>query len=345
MSTLFTELIPGLPEELALECLTRLDYTTHCSASAVCRRWRSLLHSREFYYERKRAGFTRKAACLVQSQPSQLESEGEKPVTPARYQISLFDAVTGNWERVDPIPKYPDGLPLFCHVVSSEGKLIALGGWDPVSYEPVCDVFIYDFTNQRWAQRANMPAKRSFFAAAVESGRIFVAGGHDESKNALKSAWVYDIRGDTWTELPPMSEERDECQGVVIGSGFWVVSGYGTDSQGSFKNSAEVYDFELGRWARVDDTWTPVTCPRSCVGVGKDDRLFSWSDVDESVTVGTCGVDFGDRVLVSGSGYQGGPLGFYLMEVKSDGVRGKLVKLGVTEEFSGFVQSGCCVEI
>ncbi|CAA0837504.1 F-box/kelch-repeat protein [Striga hermonthica] len=335
----FTDLIPGLPEELALECLTRLHYSAHGVSSSVCRRWRSLLQSTDFYYHRKQSGFTRKAACLVQSLPTQSES---KPSGPPRYGLTLFDPAALSWERVDPVPKYPDGLPLFCQVVSTEGKLVLMGGWAPSSWEPVRDVFVYEFTTRAWTQCADMPSTRSFFAIGAFGGRVFVAGGHDESKNALSSAWVFDVKRNEWSELTRMSEERDECEGVVVGSEFWVVSGYGTETQGAFKSSAEVYDIGSGQWRRVEDAWRVSRCPRSSVGVANGNSLVCWAEADSAVRVGACVVDLGDPILVTGSAYQGAPIGFYLME----GQKGKLAKVEVPDEYAaGLVQSGCCVEI
>lgn len=337
----FAELIPCLPEELALECLTRLPYSTHRVSAQVCRRWRKLLQSRDFYYHRKQTGHTRKAACLVQSLPVRSGSNGSKPVRLPGYGVSVFDPESGDWDRIDPVPKYPDGLPLFCQVTSSEGKLVVMGGWDPKTYEPLKDVFVYEFTTRRWRRGKDMPETRSFFAAGESDGRVIVAGGHDGSKNALRSAWVYDVRRDEWTELAPMSQERDECEGVMIGSEFWVVSGYRTESQGGFEESAESYDLVTGQWRRVEDAWKANQCPKSCVGVGKDGNLFSWSESDSEVRVGACGVELGRMTFLSGSDYQGGPQGFFLMK----GQNGKLERIEVAEEFLGFVQSGCCVEI
>ncbi|KAK8990111.1 hypothetical protein V6N11_008627 [Hibiscus sabdariffa] len=132
-------------------------------------------------------------------------SDGSKPVGPPTYGITVFDPVSGIWGRLDPVPKYPYGLPLFCQITSTEGKLVVMGGWDPSSYEAVRDVFIYEFTTQRWRQGKQMPGTRSFFAAGGFEGRVVVAGGHDENKNTLSTAWEYDISGDEWAELSRMS--------------------------------------------------------------------------------------------------------------------------------------------
>lgn len=340
MSQLFTELIPSLPEDIALECLTRLHFSAHRVGSQVCNRWRELLQSKEFYYHRKQAGQTRKMACLVQSLPSPSESTRSKPAGQPSYGVSVFDPVFMSWNRVEPVPKYPDGIPLFCQLASSEGKLVLMGGWDPVSWEPVKDVFMYEFTTGRWTQCKDMPSSRSFFAVGAKDGKVYVAGGHDESKNALKSAWVYDICGDEWSELTPMSEERDECQGLVIGNEFWVVSGYETDGQGEFKSNAEAFDMETSEWRRVEEAWMASQCPRSCVGVGKN-GFMCWAECDSAVRVGACGVSLGDCSLVTGSEYQGAPQAFFLV----NGQDGKLHKIEVPSDFSSFVQSGCCVEI
>lgn len=341
----FPELIPGLPEELGLECLTRLPYSAHGVASQVCRRWRLLLKSKEFYFHRKKHGYTRKLACLVQSTGVVVVScGGMKQSGSPSYGITVFDPVSRTCERLPPIPKYPNGLPLFCQVASSEGKLVLTGGWDPVSYEPVKDVFVYDFTIRRWKQGKEMAGKRSFFAIGACSGRVLVAGGHDENKNAISSGWVYDVNRNEWSELPPLSQERDECEGLVIGDEFWVVSGYGTETQGAFEGSAEVYGIGSGEWRRVEGVWEAGRCPKSCVGVGKDGGLANLGELDPVVRVGVCGVMMGNRVLVTGSEYEGAAQGFYTAEMV-EGQNGKIERIDTGDGFSGFVQSGCCVEI
>ncbi|PIA60053.1 hypothetical protein AQUCO_00400730v1 [Aquilegia coerulea] len=333
------EILPGLPEEIGLECLTRLSFTTHRVASMVCHRWRNLLESKEFYSLRKKEGKTHQVACLVYSLPNGIRKQTSSPV----YGIAVFDPVNQNWEKLDPIPKYPNGLPLFCQLSSVEGKLVVMGGWDPITWDPVNHVFVYDFMTQRWKQCKDMPSKRSFFAASAIDDRVYIAGGHDESKNALKSAWIYDVRKDEWTELTQMSEERDECEGLIVGKEFWVVSGYGTEHQGIFEQSVESYELSTNQWKRIEGKWGSNRCPRGCVSVGKNGSLMSWADLDAKVRVGTCAVELGELTLVTGLAYQGATQGFFLVDMKKGDK--KLERVDVPEEFSGFVQSGCCVEI
>ncbi|XP_038900934.1 F-box/kelch-repeat protein At2g44130-like [Benincasa hispida] len=339
-----TELIPGLPEELGLDCITRLPHTTHRLASAVCRRWHQLISSPDFYYHRRKSGTTRLLACFIQALPPAFSTTGWKLCTSLAYGLTVFDSLSQSWERIPPIPQYPDGVPLFCHIASTEGKLVLMGGWDPETYDPIVDVFVYDFTRCGWRKGKDMPSKRSFFAIGASDGRIFISGGHDESKNALKSAWVYDLRTDEWTELPQMSQGRDECEGLMVGREFWVVSGYDTERQGMFDASAEVYDIDSGEWRVVDQAWEAGRCPRACVGMDKDGKLTNWSESAPAVRVGACGTVIGTRTVVTGSEYQGGPQNFHLMETEG-GQNGKMSKINVPEEYSGYVQSGCCVEV
>nr|GMD03784.1 F-box/kelch-repeat protein At1g15670-like [Ipomoea batatas] len=336
----FSELIPGLPEELALECLTRLHYSAHSVSSHVCKRWRELLQSKDFYYHRRQTGLTHKAACLIQAL---LVPADSKPVGQPSYGISLFEPASGDWDRVAPISKYPNGLPLFCQIASTEGKLIVMGGWDPATWDPIRDVFMYEFTTREWTQCKDMPSRRSFFAMGAAGGRVFVAGGHDENKNALRSAWAFDTRENQWTELGGMSEARDECEGIVVGPEFWVVSGYDTETQGRFKSSAEALQMETGEWRRVENAWAcgSSQSPRGCVGVDKNGNLRSWTECDPAVRVGSCGIDLGECCILTGSAYQGGPHGFFFVQPQNL----KLVKTDVPDEFAGIVQSGCCVEI
>lgn len=345
-SSEFTELLPGLPEELGLECITRLPYSTHRLASAVCRRWQQLITSRDFYHHRRKAGLTRVLACLIQALPPAYSPSGWKLCSSPSYGITVFDSLSQSWERIAPIPEYPDGLPLFCQIASSEGRLVVMGGWDPDSYDPIVDVFVYDFTRCAWRKGRDMPSKRSFFAIGASDGRVYVAGGHDENKNALKSAWVYDLRRDEWSELPPMNQGRDECEGLIAGGEFWVISGYDTERQGMFDGSAEALDLESGEWRLLDQAWEAGRCPRSCVGMEKDGKLMNWSESEAAVRVGACGIVTGSRTLVTGSEYQGAAQNFYVTErEKEGGQNGKMTRISVPEEYCGFVQSGCCVEV
>lgn len=292
------DLIPGLPEELAMECLVRVPFQFHSSMKYVCRSWKCVISSPSFNKERTNFGKAESLLCLVQplTSPSPVmidggdmsekkkeeeeEEEGESQMmrqqqlqprvtgTPL-YGLIVYNATLDTWHRV----AIPERIPLFCECVAIQdsGKVLLIGGWDPETLQPVRDVFVLDFfagegSGRRWRRGKPMSAARSFFAcASVGSTKVYVAGGHDDQKNALRSAEVYDVEKDEWSMLPPMIEGRDECHGFSMSTdlGFCVLSGYGTETQGQFRSDGEIYDPTSNSWSVIENVWPfPDLSPR-----------------------------------------------------------------------------------
>ncbi|KAL3719836.1 hypothetical protein ACJRO7_004767 [Eucalyptus globulus] len=216
---------------------------------------------------------------------------GHKPVGPPRYSITVFDPETEAWDLLDPVPDYPDGLPLFCHLASYR--------WPMSSH-----------TTSEHRGGVAMPQRASFFAVGAHDGRVYVAGGHNEGKNALRSAWEYDMGRGEWAEVPLMSHGRDKCERVMAAEGrsFWVLSGYRTEDQGQFEGSTKVYDFGTGG-----------------VAAGRE------AGSDPAVRAEMCRVELGG----------GRTLGFYVAE----GQNKKLERINVPDKFSEFTRTGCRVQV
>ncbi|BBN14301.1 protein MpKFB01_20 [Marchantia polymorpha subsp. ruderalis] len=265
MDLLSKELLPGLPEDVALECLVRVSMSAFPQLQGVCRRWGQLVCSKDFYEERKKAGTTRNCVCIVQALPDAPDqsagSPGVKHTTAPEFGITVYDWQNQSWSRIPCIPEFPSGLPLFCRLVAVDGKLLVLGGWHPDTYEALKSVYVFDFTSQLWKGCADMPCSRSFFACGALDGQVYVAGGHDDNKNALNTAEVYNLEENRWEVLPNMSEARDESGGIVLDGKFFVISGYGTSNQGQFTSSADSYDPITGEWTRIEDMWTEGVSP------------------------------------------------------------------------------------
>lgn len=284
------QLIPGLPDEIAMECLVKVPYQFHSNMKSVCHTWQNLISDPSFYQQRHKSGHSEQLICLVQPVPpldytdrlnrattvtqkedkqeEQQQQQQQKQIhSPPQFALNIYNATQNIWQKTSP----PGGIPLFCQCLAlpSCSKILLLGGWDSTTLEPVPDVYILDLTGAggcRWKRGAPMSVSRSFFACAVVGpSTVYVAGGHDRQKNALKSAEVYDVERNEWMVLPDMIEARDECQGLVWegDSRFWVVSGYGTYSQGQFKSDAECYDPDTKSWSNIDGVWPFASiCPR-----------------------------------------------------------------------------------
>ena len=261
----YLQLLPGLPDDVAMACLSRVPYRHHYRLRGVSKGWRNFVDSPSFFRQRLNSSSTESLVCLVQAlkeeeQNVEKEERETDQKTPG-YALSLYNATQDEWRRLS----LPQAVPLFsqCAAMRASGKFILLGGYDPHSFKSVSDVFIVDLITGNVRRGAPMKPARSFFACAMIGSLVYVAGGHDNQKNALRSAQVYDTEADEWREIQTMAVERDECQGLEIGGEFWVISGYCTDNQGQFHGSVECYDPGNGRW-RVDESlWEERVPPRA----------------------------------------------------------------------------------
>jgi hypothetical protein len=251
------ELIPGLPNDVAVDCLARVPHASHRALRRVCRRWRSATAAPAFASARAATGATEDLVYLLQFGNPCADDGGPKDApgsTPA-YGVAVYNVTTGEWRRELGAPP----IPVFAQCAAVGTRLAVLGGWDPRTFEPVADVHLFDAGAGTWRRAAPMASARSFFACAEAGGRVYVAGGHDKHKNALKTAEAYDAGADAWDPLPDMSEERDECDGMatVAGDRFLAVSGYRTGRQGGFERDAEWFDPASREWRRLDRVRAP----------------------------------------------------------------------------------------
>ncbi|KFK37230.1 hypothetical protein AALP_AA4G230700 [Arabis alpina] len=290
------DLIPGLPSALAMECLIRVPYQFQSTMKSVCSSWRTLLSDSDFIKERRRCSKAELLLCLVQPllppipaskavKETLIEKDKKNEprvfVTP-RFGLSVYNATTATWNRVA-FPNENLQIPLFCEcvVIQDSATILLIGGWDPVTLQPSRDVYILEFAGKRWRKGAPMKESRSFFACGlIGTTKVYVAGGHDDQKNALRSAEVYDVERDEWSLISPMNEERDECQGFVIGTdlAFCVLSGYATETQGRFRSDAEIYDPVTNSWSKIENIWPFVdTNPRGRI-VGGSSKLWCFTD-------------------------------------------------------------------
>ena len=120
-----------------------------------------------------------------------------------------------------------------------------------------------------------MPEIRISGALSVSpEGLLYVAGGHDDYEDFLRSAAVYNVFEDEWKILPDMREERDECYGAFIEGKFFVISGYNGESGDRFKRSAP----ERGTWTTLENMWTvgEGKGPQSCVAIASSRHFYSF---------------------------------------------------------------------
>lgn len=356
------ELIPNLPNDIARECLIRVSYDQFATLLSTCKGWKSEIEMPEFFHLRKATCHGQKLVVMAQARvdpdrkPDVQKGCSVKPA----YWLSLMEPCTGSWVDLPQAPdEFPHGLPYFCQIVAVGYDLVVMGGLDPVTWEISTSVIVFNFLTAKWRRGADMPgARRSLFGCATGDDRMaYVAGGHDDEKNALRSAMAYDVAKDEWIPLPDMARERDECKGVFRHGKFHVIGGYCTEMQGEFERSAEVFNAAMWRWDHVQDDFLKTsTCPRSCVGSADmvmymicEGDVVALKDAKWQVIAGLpgdlCKIDYmttwQDNLLAIGSSRYDEPHNAYVLNLKNS----EWTKLEIPEKYSGHVQTGCSLEI
>ncbi|KAG6486259.1 F-box/kelch-repeat protein At1g80440-like [Zingiber officinale] len=223
------DLIPGLPADIALECLLRLPFHALAGARCVCKRWRQKITSPSFYGLRKAGGHARPLIALIQWNPSG---------GPGYKNLNLFEPTAGVWTR---LPAVPD-CSSYCQVAAVGHELVVIDGGRP----PTGTVHVYNLLTGVRRRGATIPGPRRTafaFAASAEARMAYVAGGKNEHGESLRSALAYDVAADAWVRLPDMALSRKECRGIFVNGAFCVAGG-----QEMYHWTSEVFDVAAGRW-------------------------------------------------------------------------------------------------
>ncbi|KAG6501486.1 hypothetical protein ZIOFF_041367 [Zingiber officinale] len=167
--TMKAELIPGLPDCLALECLLRLPFHAILDARAVCKRWKHELDSPSFYRIRRTAGLAHRIVSLL--------LQGKLPHT-----IGTRASVRcGSWP-----PTVPTAM------LRSRDE-----GWRWVGMPRSL--------GESWWCSADGTCWKT---AVVARQKVLVIGGRDAEGKKLQSALAYNVAADTWIEMLDFEEQK-----------------------------------------------------------------------------------------------------------------------------------------
>jgi hypothetical protein len=132
--------------------------------------------------------------------------------------IDVYDPKTNRWSQRKPMPHLRLGL-----CVPIEGKVLVIGGWEPVPGErrvhTSSAVQLYDPVTEEWDERQDLPFG-VVGSAMVLGSKVYVMGcGTGEipgQTGDLTTVLVYDIARDLWRTTTPLPR-------LAVGAGFAVL--------------------------------------------------------------------------------------------------------------------------
>ncbi|KAJ0980049.1 hypothetical protein J5N97_015523 [Dioscorea zingiberensis] len=201
------DLIPGLPDDIALMCLARISHGYHGLLECVSKKWRAAIRGHDYVALKEKEWLCGNWLFAL--------SSGEDSLNCVAY-----DPDADRWH---PMPRVPttqrcQGFGYSCVSVCQRFFIIG-GSYTTATFgQPLTtnDVLLFDPFKKNWSRAACMRRERGNFACAVVLNKIYVAGGSNlcHEVRGLAAAEVYDPLEDRWDDLPPLPTPLLECHGV-----------------------------------------------------------------------------------------------------------------------------------
>ncbi|GLJ09286.1 hypothetical protein SUGI_0105610 [Cryptomeria japonica] len=234
-------IIPGLPEDLGLQCLVKVPYKFHNHLRAVCKSWNAVLSSPIFYKERERHEECEEGIAYLY--------QGERPTD---WEVIIYYPY-GKWWEI--LPRTPEEFKLYWRsnfvYVRSKHHLVIMGIL-------TCDnrptVLMFDFISRTWRRGLDMPFRFWNFACAVSpsspQGLIYIAtfmcNNNGRIIPNLLQPYVFNVEENKWDFLPPINICRLDrlCYGEFIEDKFYLVPTHG--------RRVHIYDPHSRLWKTIN---------------------------------------------------------------------------------------------
>jgi hypothetical protein len=200
--------ISSLPDDILLDCLARMPRASICTVMMVCKKWRAVVQSSEFYELRQRNGRVESMLFLFGGAGTSLSSAvycRSRGSWRAGLLCSLHSIVENEW-----LIEYQSNEHALLHAQPAviKHRIFILGALASLS-KPLgleCTI-IYDLWTKQIMRGAPMICPRKKFACCVIADRILVAGGannSDSARYAIADAEEYVPELDSWRPLASM---------------------------------------------------------------------------------------------------------------------------------------------
>lgn len=244
--SLFTPILPGLPDDVAKYCLALVPRSNFPAMGAVSKKWRSSIRSKEFITVRKLAGMLEEWLYVLTMDAEEQGSHWE-----------VLDCF-GNKHHV--LPAMPGPMKAGFGVVVLNGKLLVMAGYlvTDGTGTASADVYQYDACLNSWSKLANMNVARHDFACAEVNGIIYAVGGYGMDGESLSSAEIYNPDTDKWTLIESLRRPRWGCFACGFEGKLYVMGGRSNFTIGNSR-FVDVYDPESHTWREMKNGCVMVT--------------------------------------------------------------------------------------
>lgn len=226
-------LIPDLPDDLAVQCLLRIERTDHKKVRRVCKRWNEFVESASYYSLRRQ----------------------NKTVGGWIYVLARESSERLSWHALDPkakqwhsVARMPNEVVRLYGVSyeSCDGMLYAMGGVG-LSKPPRSEVFRYNPITNKWTRAEPMENGRCYAMSGVLNDQILIAGGLGTSTSgSLTSVEVYHPQENRWSSAEDLLDDGDLQDAVVWNKKLHV--SHIRCVHTAPRPYVQAYNFELKKW-------------------------------------------------------------------------------------------------
>jgi hypothetical protein len=194
--------------------------------------------------------------------------------------IKCYDAMSGVWREAAPMAtaRARSGL---CKL--SDDEIYVTGGLS-IDNVKLASVERYDASLDTWNTAPTLPWPRYGHCACSVGKSMYVLGGvekNERGEDTVSSVLKFDCRMQTWSEVAPMPEERDDAGMCVVGGDIYIFGGNKDEAPTS---TTYRFNTETNEWATLASMPEAVSLHSVCVlndqiyiigGDDSDDRSIS----------------------------------------------------------------------
>ncbi|XP_020575387.1 F-box/kelch-repeat protein At5g60570-like isoform X2 [Phalaenopsis equestris] len=225
-------LIPGLPDDVAFQCLALTSRSYYSSLSCLNKRFNFIFGSGYLYELRRQLGIIEHWVYLSCS----------------LMPWEAFDPSQLRWMRLPTMPcdecfSYADKESL------AVGTKLLVFGRELTGFA----IWMYCLVSRSWCRCPLMTLPRCLFGSGSSGKIAIVAGGSDKNGKILKFAELYDSELGIWETLPDMNLPRKMCSGFFMDDKFYVIGGMSSHTDSL--TCGEEFNLQTRTWRRIPDMY------------------------------------------------------------------------------------------